>query len=211
MSIELVQFNDSTVTPKNDAALYDFILSHQSGIVTGCTITHLGANQLQVGAGWGVICGRMFIVAQQTVNATVAPSGSRKGRLMIEIDTEEETPIYFATQAEVTLPSLTQEDINGSGTVYQLELATYDVSTTTISNLVATSNAIANVPAHSHDIEEITLDSGDSLEYDKANNVLRILVDGCEAVQLAPVIYGTTDSPPAGTYPKGTIYIKHEV
>lgn len=60
-------------------------------------------------------------------------------------------------------------------------------------------------------IQEITLDTGDTIEYDTTNNQIQFKQSGCETVYLCPVIYGTDASPPAGTYPKGTIYIQYSV
>ncbi len=59
-------------------------------------------------------------------------------------------------------------------------------------------------------IQTITLDTDDTLTYDTANNRLVLNVSGCAPVQLCPVIFGTSASPPAGTYPKGTIYLTYQ-
>ena len=135
MSISILQYDGSSIAPKDDARLYNYLLG-KSGVVEGCTVTSLGANQLQIAAGWGVIAGRMFVIAQETVNATVSDSGTKKGRLIIAIDIENtETPIAFDTQMATTLPDLTQEDINDDGTVYEFALAEYDISEIAVSNL----------------------------------------------------------------------------
>ncbi len=54
MAINLKQYTGSTITPTDDALLYDFIMSEQSGIFEGCEVTHLGANQLQISDGRGL-------------------------------------------------------------------------------------------------------------------------------------------------------------
>ena len=46
-----------------------------------------------------------------------------------------DAPISFVTQAADPLPALVQEDINASGTVYQLPIATYTAQPTMISDL----------------------------------------------------------------------------
>lgn len=60
-------------------------------------------------------------------------------------------------------------------------------------------------------IQSITLDSGDTVTYDAPNNLLKLNVNGCTSVQLAPIVFGTSMSPPAGTFPKGTLYLTYEV
>ncbi len=64
-------------------------------------------------------------------------------------------------------------------------------------------------------IQQITLASGDTLVYDNTSNTLRLKVAECLAtnpngVQLAPIVYGTSATPPSGNYPAGTIYIQYE-
>lgn len=64
-------------------------------------------------------------------------------------------------------------------------------------------------------IQTITLAAGDTLVYDNTNGMLRLKVAECLAtnpngVQLAPVVYGTSATPPSGNYPAGTIYIQYE-
>ena len=135
MSVTLKQISGAQVAPVDDARLYNLILSGQTGIVQGCEVTHLGANQLQISAGWGVCQGRMFTVEQETINAVVSSSGTVSGRLLLHIDVTADTPAVFQTQATYSLPALTQEDINGNGTVYEMELATYNISRTLISSL----------------------------------------------------------------------------
>ena len=135
MSIALKQSAGAFVKPVDDARLYNLFSSGQTGIVEGCEITHLGANQLQISSGWGICQGRMFTVEQETIAATVSASGQVNGRLLIHIDVSSENPASFQTQAAAELPDLTQEEINSNGTVFELELASYIVDGATISDL----------------------------------------------------------------------------
>lgn len=134
--LTLKQFTGSLVTPTDDALFYDFLLSGQCGIFEGCEVTHLGANQLRVSSGRGVILGRIFTVEEETIQAAVSPGGEVDGRLLIRVDMgNEEKPIEFMSQAETPLPELTQEDINRDGSVYELPLAVYKVTELLISGL----------------------------------------------------------------------------
>lgn len=135
MSIELKQFAGSSVKPDDDARLYSFMLSNKTGVVEGIEVTHLGANQLKISAGWGICCGRMFEVMEATVSAATSADGAVKGRLLINIDVSADVPATFMTQAAANLPELVQENINGSGTVYQIPLAEYMVDELQCSNL----------------------------------------------------------------------------
>lgn len=134
--ITLKQFTGQNITPTDDATLYELFSSSQAGIIYGCNVTSLGANQLQVSAGRGMILGRSFVVEQETILAELAPSGNMKGRLSIKIDLgNAETPISFETQVGSVLPSPTQEQLNRGGSVYEMPLAEYDVDAIQISNV----------------------------------------------------------------------------
>lgn len=141
--ITLLQYNASIVTPTDDAYLYNHIIN-DSGIFTGVDITTQGGNIINVSDGRGIILGRNFVVEAQTINATLPTSGSVPGRLLIQIDmANTEAPIAFVTQAADPLPALVQEDINASGTVYQLPIATYTAQPTMVSDLQYVAHTIS--------------------------------------------------------------------
>ena len=135
-----VAYSQSTgnglVTPVVDRRLYEFLLLNTVGVADGIAVTNSGTN-LIVSSGWGVIKGCVFGVTAETISANKPASGSANGRLLIELDATNGT-IQFKTQQGSTLPALTQEDINGSGSVYQMELATYTISATEITGLTQT-------------------------------------------------------------------------
>ena len=54
-----------------------------------------------------------------------------------------EAPIAFVTQAQDPLPALVQEDINASGTVYQLPIATFTAQPTMVSDLQYVAHTIS--------------------------------------------------------------------
>jgi hypothetical protein len=156
--IDIKQFAGKIITPKDDALLYDFWLNEKSGIFEGCEVTHLGANQLQIASGRGIIKGRIFVVTQETINATVSDSGTKLGRLIIRVDVSNvETPISFVTQIGATLPDLVQEDINRDGTVFELPIVTYTATELLIDNLTPVAPVVTNAPAaHTHSASDIT-------------------------------------------------------
>lgn len=157
--INLKRYNNALVTPKDDALLYDFIING-SGVFEGLTVVHLGANQLLVSAGRGIIMGRDFTAAEETILAQLSPSGTQQGRLIIRIDmANTESPVEFATQVAPTLPPLVQEDINRGGTIYELPIATYDADELQINNLVYVASKIEGINAKTAD-HAIAADNG---------------------------------------------------
>ena len=146
MSVILKQFDGGAIAPRDDAILYNSIIT-RNGILDGCTITHLGANQLKITAGRGIIKGRMFEVEEMTVNCTLASSGTQRGRMYLRMELSNmENPAQIKTVAADTLPELVQEeDCNYTNGIYELELCTYDVTDTLLSNLETTYEVIDTV------------------------------------------------------------------
>lgn len=141
MSLVLHQAPDDgtngIVTPESDARLYALATANACGIVQGVQVTSIGGSGLQVSSGWGVVFGRCFTVEQETVLAETSTGESKKGRLLIRIDlSAAEQPIKFITQVADVLPSITQEDINAGGAIYELPLAEYSVNEISVSDLV---------------------------------------------------------------------------
>ncbi len=140
--ITLKQFDGSVVTPKDDAKLYNLLIN-KNGIIEGCAVTHIGGNSIKVAGGRGIICGRIFVIEEETILATLSAIGSKLGRLIVKIDVSNtSTPISFVTQCEAVLPALVQEAINDNGNIFEFELATYNVGETAISNLVDTKSMV---------------------------------------------------------------------
>lgn len=158
MSLKLFQATDDgtngIVTPIADARVYALATCDACGITSGAKVTLSGSNGLLVADGYGIIHGRSFEIESETVQATLATSGTLKGRLVLRIDLASDSPITWVTQAASTLPSLTQENLAGGGSVYELPMATYTVSTTAVSNLTNVFPT-ASGPAASSDITSL--------------------------------------------------------
>ena len=74
-----------------------------------------------------------------------ATTETQNGRLLVRINgTTQE--IAMVTQAAASLPALQKEDINRGGTLYELELATYKISKTVITDLQVTAHTIEPHP-----------------------------------------------------------------
>ena len=133
MSLNLVQWEGSTVTPKLDAIMYD---DASYGIIKGCSITHQGTNLLKIAAGYIKIAGRLIEVTEETISCQVSSSGTVSGQLWLRLDLGSITPVQFMSEAAAVLTPLTQEDdCNFTNGVYELQLATYNVDESVISNL----------------------------------------------------------------------------
>lgn len=131
------------VPPIADRRIYELFTSVANGVAEGVQITTSGT-QLIIGSGWGMIQGCAFAITAETLQATVPASGTVDGRLTLDLDVSTST-IAFSTEAQTPLSTLTQDDINNGGTVYQLPLATYQISPTAITNLTIAYTSIPSI------------------------------------------------------------------
>lgn len=137
MGINLVTFYNSTVTPQDDALIYENALPG-SGMIYGGNVTIKNANTLHVTAGHGVLCGRKFTIEETDVPVQLTSSGTLNGRLYIHMDLSNvDEPITLEVERASTLtPPVQQSNVNITDGIYEIDLATFQISTSTISNLV---------------------------------------------------------------------------
>lgn len=137
MGISLVTFAGQTVTPQDDALVYEAALK-ESGFIYGGTVTLQSANVLNVAAGHGAIQGRKFTIESTDVAVALSSSGTLSGRLYIHMDlSDSDTPIQLMTETGNSLtPEVQNTDVNINPGVYEINIATFDIDTSTISNLV---------------------------------------------------------------------------
>lgn len=123
------------------------------GILSGCAISYTGT-ALTVAAGQMIACGRVFSLPEaKTLALTGATSGL--ARVLVQIDlagTSSESEfeqvsfvIQYAATADA-FAALTQDDVNASGTIYQMELCRAALSASGITSatvMVRTSLAAA--------------------------------------------------------------------
>ena len=136
MGINLVTFFDSTVTPQDDALIYENALPG-SGMIYGGNVTIKNANTLHVTAGHGALCGRKFTIEETDVPVQLTSSGTLNGRLYIHMDLSNvDEPITLEVERASTLtPPVQQSNVNITDGIYEIDLATFQISTSTISNL----------------------------------------------------------------------------
>ena len=137
MGISLVTFSGSTVTPQDDGLIYETALT-SSGVMYGGTVTLKNANTLHVAAAHGALCGRKFTIDETDIAVSLTGSGSLDGRLYIHMDlsdTDEPIKLLVETAASLT-PVVQDSNVNINNGVYEINLATFTVDTSTVDNLV---------------------------------------------------------------------------
>ena len=145
MSIQLVTYANQTVTPTNDAIIYERAID-QNGIFYGCNVTVSG-NEVHITGGYGIVCGREFTIQSEAITVTLAPSGTLDGRLYVRLDlADADNPIQLLTATGNTLPPLEQDDdVNYTNGTYEMELATFTVGVSALSDVVETFETIYGV------------------------------------------------------------------
>lgn len=160
MSINLVQWEGSTVTPKLDAIMYD---DGSYGIIKGCSITHQGTNLLKIANGFIKIAGRLIEITEETIQCQVSASGTVNGQLWLRLDLSSVTPAVFMSEAAAVLTPLTQNaDCNFQNGIYELQLATYNIDESVITNLVETAPELEKmrglIDEVASDVDEVASD-----------------------------------------------------
>lgn len=151
MAIQGITFDNQLVSARNDGALYSGIL--EDGIINGCVLNFTG-NTLTIGAGYVIIAGRLLRLASSETVTTQA-SGA-VARVTFELDMNREATEESFTQARIfvqyaanvsQLPDLVQDDINGSGTIYQMELCILELNQGNIESILSQETAKSVVGA----------------------------------------------------------------
>lgn len=136
MGIRLVTFYNSTVTPQDDALIYENALP-ASGMIYGGNVTIKNANTLHISAGHGALCGRKFTIEEDDIPIILTSSGTLNGRLYIHMDLSDTgEPISLEVErANVLTPVIQQSNVNINDGIYEINLATFTISTSTVSDL----------------------------------------------------------------------------
>lgn len=129
-------FDNCEVFAKDDGGLYSKLYS--DGRLRGCTITvgphtsGASSQNINISAGHFIACGRVTaIVGTESIPVPISASTGVHCMLVYEIDTDKVNTDEFRQGTFKVLtrsggfPVPVQQDINGSGSIYQLPIARY--------------------------------------------------------------------------------------
>lgn len=136
MSVDIITYTGKTRTAQHDAMTYDAAIG-QSGVFYGCDITAAG-NILTVGGGFGIIKGRVFQIEEESITVPLASSGTQNKMLVLTLDLSNSSePLALSVQNSSY--ELTQDaDANFDTGIYQIKMATFDVTSVEIANVYMT-------------------------------------------------------------------------
>ena len=130
--MRVIRSAGQNVSPSDDGRLFDQIFT--DGLFEETTITHLGANNVALGAMYGIICGRDFTAEAQTVAVELPEDDAgTTGYIYVEIDTSSDDVITIGSALAPFTP--TYEDLNTNGAVAQMIIAEYVASSVAITSL----------------------------------------------------------------------------
>ena len=144
--IKLVTYANSEVTPQNDAVLTNLEIA-SNGVIFGCNVTIKNASTLHINAGMGVVYGREFEIVDSDIPVSLSSSGTLLGQLYVHIDlanTSEPAQLLVDTGNSLT-PLVDDPMINITTGITEYQLATFNVSAATISDLVVTATEVEGV------------------------------------------------------------------
>lgn len=131
-------FNLQTFTSEAFALFIDKFLNGRSGVAKGCELSNT-SNSATVGEGYFVVKGRFLQIISGETISNITANGYYS--LVCEIDLSKTNTADILNQAVIktvynasAYPTLTQQDITESGTVYQYEFARFKVESGSITN-----------------------------------------------------------------------------
>lgn len=131
-------FNLQTFTSEAFALFIDKFLNGRCGVAKGCALSNT-SNSATIGEGYFVIRGRMLQIISNVTVSDITNNGFYS--LVCEIDLSQTNTEDTLNQASIktvygasNYPTLTQQDITGTGTIYQYEFARFRVEAGQITN-----------------------------------------------------------------------------
>jgi hypothetical protein len=133
-------FNLQTFTSEAFALFIDKFLNGRCGVAKGCELSNTNTSAT-IADGYFVVRGRFLQIISGVTISNITNNGFYS--LVCEIDLSKTNTADQLNQAKIktvynasNYPTLTQQDITGSGTVYQYEFARFRVENGSITNFV---------------------------------------------------------------------------
>lgn len=119
------------ISPSDDGRLFDQAFT--DGLFNSPSITSLGSNLVQIGAMYGILCGRDFTSDAQQITVALSDTGTKTGHIFIRFDTT--TADIISIQSVIGSYTPTYQDINTTGTVCEMEIASYTATVLAVTAL----------------------------------------------------------------------------
>ena len=152
MAFRGITFSKQSVSSNDDAHLHKIFLNGKKGRTKGCKITY-GTDDIYISSGYFIASNRLIEVSStETITTPIISTGNQYCRLVFEIDlsltntSDSFNQGYFKILSDATdYPTLTQEDLDDGGNVYQLPFARFTKSIGGIGNFVHELESIGHI------------------------------------------------------------------
>ena len=131
MSTKVIRATGSNVSPSEDAKLFRQMFP-DDGLFQDIVISTRGGNQVSIPAMYGILEGRDFTTDPMTLNVDL-PNSDGSGYIIVRFDTT--TDEVIEVKSELAPYTITYEDINASGTVCEMVIATYTANATQVTGI----------------------------------------------------------------------------
>lgn len=132
--MRVIRSAGQNISPSDDGALYNEIFS--DGLFDAATISSLGGNQVSLTALYGIIQGREFTNSAETIEVELPNAGTATGYIYVQYDLAA-NPIGTIESALAPFTP-TYDDLNSTGTLAQMVIATYTASSVAVTDLTST-------------------------------------------------------------------------
>ena len=130
--MRVLRATGENISPSDDASLFNQVFT-ADGLFKDVTITSLGADQVSVPALYGILQGREFTNSTETLAVELPSSGTATGYIYVRYNLAG-SPIGTLESALAPFTP-TYEDINTTGNVAEMIIATYTATPTSVSDI----------------------------------------------------------------------------
>jgi len=143
MAIRGITFSKQVVSSNDDAHIYKILLGGRQGKTKGCNMT-FGTDDIYISPGYFFVANRLVEISSIETVSTPVTTGTTYHRLVFEVDlsktnanTEFNQGYFKVLSSAAGYPSITQEDLEDGGNIYQLPFAKFTKSVSGIGSFVS--------------------------------------------------------------------------
>lgn len=129
--MRVIRTTGQNISPSDDGSLFHQIFN--DGLFEDVAISSLGSNQVSIGAMYGIMQGREFTNSADTISVALPPSGTGTGYIYVQYDLADPTVGSIGSALAPWTP--TYQDLNSTGTLAQMVIATYEASAVAVTSL----------------------------------------------------------------------------
>lgn len=187
--VNIITWPEVDVTPLDDALVYETAIG-EGGVIYGLGVTLKSSNTLHVEAGHAVVCGRKLTVVEGDVAIPLSTSENLQGRIYLQLDLSNvTTPASIQTEVASQLtPPIQDNNVNITNGTYEINLYTFTVGTSQISNLTKVFSIVESSETFVEGLNNIVLKTLAVAGWVLNNNVYTQTISFTRIYSLMPMV-----------------------